>query len=139
VFKNGKRAKAPTLTFDYNGEVSNIVDYFEDNIKKNFNEKNRELNFVLLREDEPQEREEKKVEENFQFQTMVLLALSKKLDLKKKQRVAGGLLFAKATHWKWQWCALEPATNNYIAGLSPRFDNATEADIWMQKQVQNLK
>ena len=139
VFKNGKRAKAPALTFEYDGDTSKVLDYFEDNIKKNFNEKNRELNFVVLREDESQEREEKKIEENFHFQTMILGAMAKKLGLKKKQRVVGGLLFASATHWKWQWCALESGTNNYVAGLSPRFDNATEADKWMTKQIQNLK
>lgn len=139
VFKNGKRAKAPTLAFRHKGQLEEATHYFNENIKKNFNEKNRELNFVLLREDESQEREEKKIEENFHFQTMVLNALAKELDLKQNQRVVGGLIFASVTHWKWQWCALEPATNNYIAGLSPRFDNATEADKWMQKQVQNLK
>ena len=94
---------------------------------------------MLLREDEPQEREEKKIEENFHFQTLVLNALAKKLNLEKKQRMVGGLIFSGHTHWKWQWCALEPATNNYIAGLSPRFDNATEADKWMNHQIQNLK
>jgi len=139
VFKNGKRAKAPLLTFEYDGDTSKVLDYFEDYIKKNFNEKNRESNFVVLREDAPQERKEKKIEENFHFQTLVLNALAKKLNLEKKQRMVGGLIFASATHWKWQWCALEPATNNYIAGLSPRFDNATEADKWMKTQIQNLK
>ena len=139
VFKNGKRAKAPMITFEYKGDTAKVLEYFESNIKKNFNEKNRELNFVVLREDEPQERKEKKIEENFHFQTIVLNNLAKELDLAKKQRLVGGLIFASATHWKWQWCALEPATNNFIAGLSPRFDNANEADQWMKLQIQSLK
>ncbi len=139
VFKNGKRAKSPLLTFEYDEDTPNVEEYFETNIKKNFNEKNRELNFVLLREDEPQERKEKKIEENFQFQTLVLNNLAKELNLEKKRRLVGGLIFASATYWKWQWCALEPATNNYIAGLSPRFDNPTEAEKWMKLQIQNLK
>jgi len=139
VFKNGKRAKAPMMTFRHRGGQEEVTIYFNTNIKKNFNEKNRELNFILLRADESQEREEKKIEENFHFQTLVLNTLAKELELEKKQRMVGGLIFASATHWKWQWCALEPATNNYIAGLSPRFDNATEADKWMKNQIQNLK
>ncbi len=139
VFKNGKRAKAPIITFEHECDSSSVMDYFNSNIKKNFNEKNRELTFVILRADEPQEREEKKIEENLHFQTLVLNRLSRQLDLPKKQRLVGGLIFASATHWKWQWCALEPATNNYIAGLSPRFDNAHEADVWMKHQIQNLK
>jgi aromatic ring-opening dioxygenase catalytic subunit (LigB family) len=139
VFNNGKRAKALMLTFKHKGQLEEATHYFNENIKKNFNEKNRELNFVLLRGDVPQEREEKKIEENFHFQTMILGAMAKKLDLEKKQRVVGGLLFASTTHWKWQWCALESGTHNYIAGLSPRFDNASEADRWMEQQVQNLK
>ena len=115
----------------------------ESEIKKKFSEKIRDLEFILLRGDKPQEREEektnKKAEEALQKQGLVLGRFLKKSDVKNRHRVVGGLIFASATHWKWQWCALEAASNNFIAGLSPRFDNATEAHKWMDQQVQNLK
>jgi len=65
--------------------------------------------------------------------------LLKKANIKTKYKVGGGLIFARATHWKWQWCALEGGTNQYIAALSPRFDTATEAEKWLNQQIQNLK
>ena len=142
VFKNGKRAKAPLTTFEYEDE-NNVNQYFESEIKKKFSEKIRDMKFILLRGDKPQEREEektnKKEEEALQKQGLVLGRFLKKSSVKNRHRVVGGLIFASATHWKWQWCALEAASNNFIAGLSPRFDNATEAHKWMDQQVQNLK
>ena len=143
VFKNGKRAKAPMLTFERKGQLEEVTHYFNENIKKNFNEKNRELRFVLLSEDEAQDRQEEKTNQQaddaLKKQTLILGRLLKKANVKTKYKVTGGLIFASATHWKWQWCALECGTNNYMAGLSPRFDNATEAEKWMNQQIQNLK
>ena len=142
MFKNGKRAKAPLTTFEYD-DTENVYEYFESEIKKNFNEKNRGLKFMLLHDNEVQERAEEKTnhmaEETRKKQTIILGRFLKELNVKTKYKVVGGLIFAKPTHWKWQWCALECGTNNYIAGLSPRFDNANEADKWMHQQVQNLK
>ena len=139
VFKNGKRAKIPLMSFEYKGSVETATHHFNANIKEKFSEKNRDLNYLILNENESQEREEKKIEENLHLQTLVLNNLARELNLKKKRGLVGGLIFASATHWKWQWCALEPATNNYVAGLSPRFDNPSEADRWMNLQIQNLK
>ena len=144
VFKNGKRAKAPLATFEYNGErsLSSVSEYFEAKVKKNFSEKIRDWNFTLLPEDVSQERLEEKTnkqeEDVFKKQGLILSRFVKKNRVKSKYKVVGGLIFASATNWKWQWCALEGGTNNYIAGLSPRFDNPTEAQQWMDKQVQNL-
>ena len=139
VFKNGKRAKIPLMSFEYKGSVETATHHFNANIKEKFSEKNRDLNYLILNENESQEREEKKIEENLHLQTLVLNNLARELNLNKKRGLVGGLIFASATHWKWQWCALEPSTNNYIAGLSPRFDNPSEADRWMRLQIQNLK
>jgi len=141
VFKNGKRAKAPLATFEYNDE-SGVNEHFEAKVRKNFSEKIRDWNFTLLPENVSQERPEEKAnkqeEDVFKKQGLVLSRFVKKNHVKTKHKAVGGLIFAKATDWKWQWCALEGATNNYIAGLSPRFDNPTEAHQWMDKQVQNL-
>jgi len=51
----------------------------------------------------------------------------------------GGLIFASATNWNWQWCVLEYPTNNFVAALSPPFENPGEAKKWMDRQVRNLK
>ena len=142
VFKNGKRAKAPVTTFTYD-DKSNVYEYFEAEIKENFTEKIRDWNFALLNEDEPQEREEEKTnkleEDALRNQTLILGRLLREKAITSKHRVVGGLIFASATNWKWQWCALEGASNNFIAGLSPRFANATEAHKWMDRQIQSLE
>ena len=141
VFKNGKRAKAPLTTFEYE-DKSGVHEYFEAKVKKNFSEKIRDWNFTLLPENVSQERPEEKAnkqeEDVFKKQGLILSRFVKKNRVKSKYKVVGGLIFASATDWKWQWCALEGGTNNFIAGLSPRFDNPTEAQQWMDKQVQNL-
>ena len=139
MFKNGKRAKAPVVTFEH-PETDNIYEYFESEIKKNFNEKNRALEFLIFRENEPQERkEEKNYDENLRKQTTVLNRLATAQNLKTKHRIVGGLIFARKTNWKWQWCALQAGTNEYVAALSPAFNNHTEADEWMTQQIHNLK
>ena len=141
VFKNGKRAKAPLATFEYDDE-SDVNEYFEAKVKKNFSEKIRDWEFTLLPEnvsqERPQEQTDKWKEDALKKQSLILSRFVKKNRVKTKHKVVGGLIFASATNWKWQWCALECGTNNYIAGLSPRFDNPTEAQKWMDKQVQNL-
>jgi hypothetical protein len=141
IFKNGKRAKAPMATFEYNDKADLVVEYFESEIKKNFNEKNRDLNFLIFREDEPQERKEKEkfIEEDLRKQTFILNRRVRALNLKSKYRIVGGLIFAGATDWQWQWCALQGGTNKYIAGLSPPFNNPSEAQEWMNQQIQNLR
>jgi hypothetical protein len=141
VFKNGKRAKAPLATFEYDDE-SSVSEHFEAEVKKNFSEKIRDWNFTLLPEnisqERPEEKADKQEEDVFKKQGLILSRFVKKNRVKSKYKVVGGLIFAKATDWKWQWCALEGGTNNFIAGLSPRFNNPTEAQQWMNKQVQNL-
>ena len=142
VFKNGKRAKAPMMTFDHNGNLEEANNYFSVNIKKNFNEKNRELKFILLGAEERQDREEEKTNQEavdaLKKRTLILGRFLKNLNIKSKHRVVGGLIFAHATHWKWQWCALEGGTNNFIAALSPRFDCPSDAQKWMNQQIQTL-
>jgi hypothetical protein len=142
VFKNGKRAKAPLTTFVYDDE-NNVAEYFETQIKEKFSEKNRVSEFALLRGDLPQERAEEKTnkmeEDALKKQTLILARFLKENGVTSKHKVVGGLIFARATDWKWQWCALECGTNNFVAGLSPRFDNPTDAQEWMNQQITNLK
>jgi hypothetical protein len=141
VFKNGKRAKAPIMSFAYDNEAT-VEEYFKSEIKKNFNEKIRELTYILLRGDTNQERPaeqtDKLKEDVLKKQTLILGRLVKDASITTKYKVVGGLIFARATNWKWQWCALEGGTNNFIAGLSPCFNNPSEAHAWMEQQIQNL-
>jgi len=104
VFKNGKRAKAPLMSFTCNNEAT-VEEYFESEIKKNFNEKNRELKFILLREDvnqeRPAEQTDKLKEDALKKQTLILSRFVKKATINTKHKVVGGLIFAAATNWKW--------------------------------------
>jgi hypothetical protein len=142
VFKNGKRAKAPMMTFRHDGKLEEANNYFNVNIKKNFNEKNRGLEFILLDAKGLQEREEEKTDQEavdtLKKQTLILGRHLKNLNISSKHRIVGGLIFAGPTHWKWQWCALEGGTNNFIAALSPRFDRPSEAYKWINQQIQTL-
>ena len=141
IFKNGKRAKAPMTTFEYDGSETEAIAYFQVEILENFKEKYRELNYSLLRSDLSQIRYDPNAEENeiLRKQILVLGRAARKKGITHTYKTTGGLIFASATNWKWQWCVLEGATNNYIAGLSPRFDNPSEAEKWMERQIQNLK
>ena len=58
--------------------------------------------------------------------------------LSTKKNYVGGMVFAKKSNWKWQWAALEAATNNYIEGLSQEFETHKEAEDWMFKQIAAL-
>ena len=55
IFKNGKRAKAPTALFEHESEDTDLVlKYFESTIKEKFSEKIRGWNFTLVRGDASQ-------------------------------------------------------------------------------------
>jgi len=142
IFKNGKRAKAPLATFTHEDEAS-IYEYFEAEVKKKFSEKIRDSKFTILREDADQNRTNEETndmeDERLKKQTLILARFLKNTGVKPGDRVVGGLIFAKATNWTWQWCALECGTNRYVAGLSPRFDYHPDAEEWMNQQIQNLK
>tara|TARA_Y100000296_G_C5126316_1_gene233057 strand:+ start:322 stop:747 length:426 start_codon:yes stop_codon:yes gene_type:complete len=141
MFKNGKRAKAPVTVFEFDGDSSKAEEHFRAVILENFEEKYRDMRYSILRADLPQERVDlnKKDNELRRKQILVLSRVAREKGLLFKRKTIGGLIFAAATYWKWQWCVLESGTCNFLAGLSPRFDNPLEADAWMTKQIQNLK
>tara|TARA_Y100000310_G_scaffold321922_1_gene380237 strand:- start:3896 stop:4354 length:459 start_codon:yes stop_codon:yes gene_type:complete len=141
MFKNGKRAKAPMTVFEFDGDEREAETYFRSIILENFNEKNRGSDFSILRADLPQERLDpnKKNNEILRKQVLVLAKAARKKNITHSRKTTTGLMFASATYWKWQWCILESGTNNFVAGLSPRFDNSGEADKWMNQQIKNLK
>ncbi len=141
IFKNGKRAKAPLTIFEFNGDEDGAIEHFHTIILENFEEKYRDMQYSILRADLPQERIDpnKEKKEILRKQILVLARAARNKGVVCSKKIVGGLIYASATHWKWQWCILESATCNYVDGLSPRFDNSTEADAWMDHQIQNLK
>ena len=57
------------------------------------------------------------------------------LDLK-KIKTAGALVMSPETNWKWQWCVLRAASNQFIAALSPEFNTAEGAQEWMKGETE---
>ena len=141
IFKNGKRAKAPITTFEFSGNETEAIAHFQAEILENFKEKYRESNYSLLNAAKSQERETtgQQNDENLRKQTLVLRRAAKEKGITYKYKTVGGLIFAAATNWNWQWCVLEYPTNNFVAALSPPFENPGEAKKWMDRQVRNLK
>ena len=141
MFKNGKRAKAPVTVFEFDGDSNSAEEHFRAVVLENFKEKYRDMRYSILRVDLPQERSDlnKEDDELRRKQILVLGRVARDKGLSFKRKTIGGLIFAAATRWKWQWCILESGTCNFLAGLSPRFNNSLEADAWMTEQIQNLK
>ena len=109
---------------------------------KNFKEKNqekyRDLQYSILRTDLPQQRDIE-LNEDLQKRNIILSRLVRNVNIKEKRGFSCGLIFAKTTNWKWQWCILQSGTNQVLAELSPQFKTHAEADSWMEQQIQNLK
>ena len=54
----------------------------------------------------------------------------------KKIKTAGALVMSPETNWKWQWCVLRAASNQFIAALSPEFNTAEGAQEWMKGETE---
>jgi hypothetical protein len=140
LFKNGKRAKAPIHTFSHNGDNSTVDDYFKEleikNLVEKYGEKIKKFDFKILNANNTQERIESTDEQKFEkSKNKVLGLIIKSKDIKTKRNISGGLVYSKETNWKWQWAALESATNNYIEGLSECFDTYEDAIDWMKQKI----
>jgi len=61
VFKNGKRAKAPLTEFE--AAEDNHLEYFENEVKKNFNGSLKWSMYEVIRSDLPQERAAEQIDE----------------------------------------------------------------------------
>lgn len=137
VFKNGKRAKAPLAAFELDGDEGKADEHFRAVVLENFEEKYRGLQYSILRADLPQTTITPQ-DENLRKQTQVLRGLIDLSQLNKKDNFSCGLIFAKTTNWKWQWCVLQSGTNLVLQQLSPQFEMHSEAELWMKQQIQDL-
>ena len=137
IFNNGKRAKAPFISFEC--AENKVEAFFEKNIKIGLDEKLQLGQFTILRADLSQHRKfEEEEQEREKF-----LALKRKIFARLGAGkttydgpIAGALLFSKDTGWKWQWVLLKSASHVFIVGISPKFINDKEADKWMGHQVE---
>tara|TARA_R100000315_G_C5235326_1_gene147029 strand:- start:5432 stop:5884 length:453 start_codon:yes stop_codon:yes gene_type:complete len=143
VFKNGKRAKAPYIEFEYD-DPEGVEEYFNAKIKVNFAGKFRRSNFLLVSEQEPQERESDGSEEAEELQkqqrnevfSKQIKALEGSFECPKGS--VGALVYCSESQWKWQWAALEGGTSRYLAALSPVFSKYSDAQNWMNNEISNL-
>ena len=140
IFKNGKRAKIPFFVFEY-PESRTIEEYFESKIKITFSKKLQRSNFILIRDDMPQDYEDPIKKQNKIFEEKkkcVLRNHLKNVDLVNNNKIIGGLIFCRDNNWKWQWAAIEAGTSRYLHGISPVFSLYSEADEWMQNEIDQL-
>jgi hypothetical protein len=143
VFKNGKRAKVPLHHFMFKGNRENATKHFNSieikNLVEKFGKKSSKLNYRIINAGDNQAIPEQTGEEKFLAQQIRVLAkLIREKSLSTKRNYVGGMIYSKKSHWKWQWAALEAATNNYIEGLSQEFETHKEAEDWMLKQIAAL-
>ena len=142
IFNNGKRAKAPMHTFVYADE-DKVQEYFNEVVKENFTEKIRRWKFELLRADLPQDRKAEVVDEEARQlhldQNRVFGKLLQKAHLPPNTKaVVAGLVCCEKSDWEWQWAVVQEGTSMYLAGLSPTFKSHMDANVWMDKKIEEL-
>ena len=142
VFKSGKRAKNPLMTFDYGGSTP-IEQFFENKIKTSLSEKLRKSEYIVLRSDLVQDREEDPSAEEKRVlarkrQRVFSKYIKDTRKLNKDVNISGGLILCNESKWKWQWAVTELATNRYLSGVSPKFRSYDRAEEWMDKEIKKL-
>jgi len=150
LFKSGRRAKAPTIEFNYAGKAGS--EYFATQIKPTLTTKMQKNDFIVIRADLPQLDEDERSDGDCAFEhcsigktnlremkRVVVSLMSEENKNLIKNRLAAGLVLCEQSEWKWQWAALELATNHYIEGVSPLFKSHKTAVQWMNDQVVLMK
>jgi len=140
LFKSGKRAKAPIYTFTYKGDQADATTQFDqfeiDHLIEEHGERIKKFDFKIVDAESAQERIEVTDEQRYvKARNQVLATIIQKKKINSKRSIGGGLIYSKKTNWKWQWAALEAATNNYIEGLSDMFESHGEAIRWMNDKI----
>jgi hypothetical protein len=141
LFTNGNRAKAPFAVIESEDcESEGFRNMVRKNLEEKFGAKAPLTKYKIMRADLPQEeRADVEKEKNLVLRNRVLStkigALG--LDLQNK-RTTGALVMSEDTNWKWQWCVLRLASNQFIAALSPEFDSSESAQEWMKNETDKL-
>lgn len=141
VFSSGKRAKAPFAVVEGedcdNGDFRAVV---RKNLEEKFGGKADIIKYKVLRSDLPQVDELDDMREKF-FMLRNKVFSSKIIDLEidtQNNRTSGALVMSEKTDWKWQWCILRSASNQYIAAVSPQFTSEVDAHEWMISEIEQI-
>ena len=141
VFSSGNRAKAPFAVLEGEDcESDGFVAMVRKNLEEKFGAKARSTKYKIMRADLPQEEradEEEKKNLVLRNRVLALKITALGLDLE-KMKTAGALILSGDTNWKWQWCVVRMASNQFIAALSPEFDSAENAQEWMIIETEKL-
>ena len=141
LFSNGNRAKAPFAVVDSEDcESDDFRAMVRKNLEEKFGGKAALTKYKIMRADLPQEErvddEEKK---NLALRNRVLALKIKALGLDlQNKNTTGALVMSGDTRWKWQWCVLRMASNQFIAALSPEFVSTEGAQEWMRAEIQKI-
>ena len=139
LFSSGNRAKAPFAVVE--GEDCESEDFgaiVRKNLEEKFGAKAALTKYKIMRADLPQEeRVDEEEKKNLVLRNRVLSTKIKALGLDlQNKRTTGALVMSKETNWKWQWCVLRAASNQFIAALSDEFKSSQEATEWMKNEIE---
>ena len=141
LFSNGNRAKAPFAVVEGEDcESENFMAKERKNLEEKFGVKAALTKYKIMRADLPQEeRADVEKEKNLVLRNRVLSTKINALGLDlENKRTTGALVMSEDTNWKWQWCVLRMASNQFIAAVSPQFDSTENAIEWMKNETDKL-
>jgi hypothetical protein len=141
LFSNGNRAKAPFAMLESeNCESEGFCAMVKKNLEEKFGEKAALTKYKIMRADLPQEeRVDDEERKNLVLRNRVLALKITALGVDlQKMKTTGALVMSPDTNWKWQWCVLRMASNQFIAALSPEFKSTEEAQEWMNDKIEKI-
>jgi len=139
IFANGKRAKFPMHSFEHEDNDS-VNEYFISSVKTNFTTKQQNYQYMVVRADQPQAREESSISDEellIKKRAKIFRVHLETLDVDVSlgENIQFGLLFSKETDFKWQWTVTEAGTNQFLAAISPKFVRHSDALSWIDSQI----
>ena len=141
LFGNGNRAKAPFAVVESEDcESENFCAMVRKNLEEKFGAKAALTKYKIMRADLPQEErvdDEEKKNLVLRNRVLALKITALGVDLQ-KMKTAGALILSGDTNWKWQWCVVRMASNQFIAALSPVFKSAEGARAWMNEEIAEI-
>jgi hypothetical protein len=141
VFSGGNRAKAPFAVVEGDDcESESFGAMVQKNLEEKFGGKAALTKYKIMRADLPQEeRVDDEERKNLALRNRVLALKLNALGLNlQNKRTTGAMVLSSDTNWKWQWCILRMASNQFIAALSPEFVAAEDAQAWMKNEIELL-
>ena len=141
LFSNGNRAKAPFAVVEGEDcESESFGAMVRKNLEEKFGGKAALTKYKIMRSDLPQEeRVDDEERKNLALRNRVLALKLNALGLNlQNKRTTGAMVLSSDTNWKWQWCILRMASNQFIAALSPEFVAAEDAQAWMKNEIELL-